>query len=438
MSHISHESPQEAKKAKLFYGWYMVMAGMGLHLWISIGWVYAKQIFFTPIALSFVWSRALMSGAFALERLEGSIASPVEGLLVDRYGPRKIMLLGTFLCGFGIISLAFLQNIYMFYFSVLLVALGQSAMMGIPRTWALVQWFRRLRGRALGIGGSGAILSGPMVIITVFLVDSLGWRPAFLVLGIATWCINGPLCLVFRNKPQEYGYLPDGDDPDEDPQSETNPNAKPGDKKVTSTSDEISLSVKQSLRTPAFWLLSLVFGAQTMGANAMNIHLIPYFESIHFSTTQAVSVLGMFTLLSAIGRLGGGWAFDFFNKKMVLAFILACEGIAFVIMVNVSVYWHVIPFALFWGIAFGGMIPARGVILSAYFGTENIGSIMGLAQAASVITGMLGPILLGAIFDITDSYVLGIWILAAAAFAAIPLIFMAKQPNLRPSDGTQS
>ena len=84
------------------------------------------------------------------------------------------------------------------------------------------------------------------------------------------------------------------------------------------------------------------------------------------------------------------------------------------------------------------MIPARGVILSAYFGTENIGSIMGLAQAASVITGMLGPILLGAIFDITDSYVLGIWILAAAAFAAIPLIFMAKQPNLRPSDGTQS
>ena len=88
MSHISHESPQEAKKAKLFYGWYMVMAGMGIHLWISIGWVYAKQIFFTPIALSFGWSRALMSGAFALERLEGSIASPVEGLLVDRYGPR--------------------------------------------------------------------------------------------------------------------------------------------------------------------------------------------------------------------------------------------------------------------------------------------------------------------------------------------------------------
>ncbi len=429
MSPIMDTSSQEAKKPKLFYGWYMVMAGMGIHLWISIGWVYAKQIFFTPIALSFGWSRALMSGAFALERLEGSIASPIEGLLVDRYGPRKMMLLGTFICGLGIISLAFLQNIYMFYLSVLLVALGQSMMMGIPRTWALVQWFRRLRGRALGIGGSGAILSGPLVIITVVLVDSLGWRSAFLVLGVATWCINGPLCLVFRNKPEEYGYLPDGDPPKDTIQDQSTLNASP--KKLSEI--EGSLTVKQALMAPAFWLLSLVFGAQTMGANAMNIHLIPYFESINFTTAEAVSVLGMFTLLSAIGRLGGGWAFDLFNKKMVLAFILACEGIAFVIMINVEVYWQVIPFALFWGIAFGGMIPARGVILSAYFGTENIGSVMGLAQAASVITGMLGPILLGAIFDITGSYVFGIWILAVAAFAAIPLIFMAQQPNLKPS-----
>jgi MFS family permease len=420
--------PVEKGKSRLFYGWYMVMAGMGIHLWISIGWVYAKQIFFTPIATSFGWSRALMSGAFALERLEGSIASPIEGLLVDRYGPKRIMLFGTFICGLGIISLAFLQNIYMFYLSVLLVALGQSMMMGIPRTWALVQWFRRLRGRALGIGGSGAILSGPLVIITVLLVDSLGWRSAFLVLGITTWCINGPLCLVFRNKPEEYGYLPDGDAP-EDPNQDQSQSAAASKKRADV---EGSLTVKQALKTPAFWMLSLVFGAQTMGANAMNIHLIPYFESINFTTSEAVSVLGMFTLLSAIGRLGGGWAFDFFNKRMVLAFILACEGIAFIIMVNVSVYWQVVPFALFWGIAFGGMIPARGVILSAYFGTESFGSITGLAQAASVFAGMLGPILLGAIFDITGSYIPGIWILAIVAFAAIPLIFMAKQPKLTP------
>ena len=150
-------------RPRIFCGWYMVAAGMGIHLWISVSWVYAKQVFFTPISMYFGWSRALMSGAFALERLEGSILSPIEGFLVDRYGPRKIMLIGSFITGLGIMSLSFLNNIYMFYASILLVSLGQSMALGIPRTWALVQWFRRLRGRALGIGGSGAVLSGLMI-----------------------------------------------------------------------------------------------------------------------------------------------------------------------------------------------------------------------------------------------------------------------------------
>ena len=203
-------------RPRIFYGWYMVAAGMGIHLWISVVWVYAKQVFFTPISMHFGWSRALMSGAFALERLEGSIVSPIEGFLVDKYGPRKIMVLGTFITGAGIMSLSFLNNIYMFYISILVVSLGQSMALGIPRTWAIVQWFRRLRGRALGIGGSGASLSGPLLFITLFLVEFLGWRPAFIVLGLSVWIINLPLAMVFRGRPHEYGYLPDGDQPEEE------------------------------------------------------------------------------------------------------------------------------------------------------------------------------------------------------------------------------
>ena len=421
---------QQARvRPRIFYGWYMVAAGMGIHLWLSIAWIYAKQIFFTPIAVSFGWSRALMSGAFALERLEGSIASPIEGFLVDRFGPRRIMLLGTFITGLGIISLSFLQNIYMFYGSVLLISLGQSMSLGIPRTWALVQWFRRLRGRALGIGGSGAVFSGPLVIITVLLVSYLGWRAAFLVLGVATWCINFPLVMVFRGRPHDYGYLPDGDSPKET-EEEPSPGATQSARTTVGSPDEGSLGVRQALRTPAFWLLSLIFGAQTMGSNALNIHLIPYFESIGFSTTQAVSVLGAFTLLSAVGRLGGGWAFDFFNKRAVLIGILGCQVTAFLIMANITAYWQIFPFALFWGIAFGGMIPARGVIISSYFGTGSFGSIQGLVQSVSVFGGMLGPILMGVVFDLTQSYVLGIYIIMSVAAAAIPLVVLARPPRL--------
>ncbi len=419
-------------RPRIFYGWYMVAAGMGIHLWISVSWVYAKQVFFTPISMYFGWSRALMSGAFALERLEGSILSPIEGFLVDRYGPRKIMLIGSFITGLGIMSLSFLNNIYMFYASILLVSLGQSMALGIPRTWALVQWFRRLRGRALGIGGSGAVLSGPMLIITVLLVQNFGWRSAFILLGLSVWIINIPLATVFRGRPQDYGYLPDGDQPET--QLEPAKDASEGEtqpaRKTAEESSEGSLGVKQALATPSFWLLSLVFGAQTMGTNALNIHLIPYFESIGFSTAQAVSVLGAFTLLSAIGRLGGGFAFDMWNSRLVMAAIMGSQVIAFFIMANVTAYWQIFPFALFWGIAFGGMIPARGYIISAYFGTRSFGAIQGLTQTVSVFGGMLGPVLMGLVFDMTDSYVIAIYIILAVAALAIPLLLLAKPPQL--------
>ena len=429
------QAEQSARtRPRIFYGWYMVAAGMGIHLWISVVWVYAKQVFFTPISMHFGWSRALMSGAFALERLEGSIVSPIEGFLVDRYGPRKIMVIGTFITGAGIMSLSFLNNIYMFYISILVVSLGQSMALGIPRTWAIVQWFRRLRGRALGIGGSGASLSGPLLFITLFLVEFLGWRPAFIVLGLSVWIINLPLAMVFRGRPHEYGYLPDGDPPEEEKpepaKDAAEGQAQPARQPAREESTEASLSVKQALLTPSFWLLSLVFGAQTLGTNALNIHLIPYFESIGFSTAQAVSVIGWFTVLSAIGRLGGGFAFDMWNSRVVMAGIMGCQVIGFFIMANVTSYWQVVPFALFWGLAFGGMIPARGYIISAYFGPGSFGAIQGLTQSVSVFGGMIGPVLMGLVFDLTDSYVLAIYIIMAAAALAIPLLLVARPPKL--------
>ena len=190
------------------------------------------------------------------------------------------------------------------------------------------------------------------------------------------------------------------------------------------------MGVKQALATPSFWLLSLVFGAQTLGTNALNIHLIPYFESIGFSTAQAVSVIGWFTVLSAIGRLGGGFAFDMWNSRLVMAGIMGCQVIGFFIMANVTSYWQVVPFALFWGLAFGGMIPARGYIISAYFGPGSFGSIQGLTQSVSVFGGMIGPVLMGLVFDLTDSYVIAIYIIMVAAALAIPLLLLARPPQL--------
>lgn len=413
----------------VFYGWYIVGAGMVLQMWLALAWVYGMQVFFTPLVKTFGWSRAAISGAFAMQRLEGSIVTPIEGFLVDRFGPRKIALIGAFIAGLGLISLSFLQAIWMFYASVLLVSLGTSASMGIPRTWSVVQWFRRLRGRALGIMASGAGISGPLLFIVVWLVATVGWRMAFVVLGVATWCICIPLSLVLRARPQQYGYLPDGDAPKEVEEERVQGEARPTERSRID-SNQGSLTVRQALGSPAFWILNLVFGAQSMGTSGLIVHQIPYFESIGFTRTEATSVLAIFTMLSVIGRLGGGWAMDFFDKRLALAGLVTCQATAFLILANITAFWQVLPFALLYGLAFGGMMPARGVIMSTYFGTQNFGAIQGLSQSATVVGGMVAPVLMGWVFDTTQSYVLAIYILMGVTAVAIPLTVFARPPRL--------
>ncbi len=367
-----------------------------------------------------------MSGAFSLQRLEGSIASPIEGFLVDRFGPRRLVLAGAFIAGLGLISLAFMESLWMFYGSVLLVSLGNSACVGIPRNWAIVQWFRRLRGRAMGIGASGAVISGPLVILVVWLVEAFGWRAAFVVMGLVTWLVCIPLALVFRSRPEQYGYLPDGDPPE--PEEAPSSDSPPGRGRSTGD-DAANMTVRQALRSRAFWVLTLVFGAQTMGVSGLVVHFIPYFESIGFTRAEAASVLGFYTVLSIFGRLGSGWLMDFVDKRVVLAGLLSCQAVGFLILANITSYWHVVPFALLYGTAFGGMMPARGMIISSFFGRQSFGAIHGLSQSATVVSGMVAPILMGWVFDQTQSYIIAIYILTAVAAIAVPLAFLARPPQ---------
>lgn len=412
---------------RVFYGWYIVAAGMGIHLWMSIAWIYGMQVFFTPLTEAFGWSRTLMSGAFSLQRLEGSVLQPIEGFLVDRYGPRKMVVVGIFSAGLGLVFLSYMNAVWMFYGAVLLISLGTSASIGIPRNWAIVQWFQRLRGRALGIGATGAVVSGPLLFVVAWLVETYGWSMSFRILGVATWVLCFPLALVYRGQPQQYGQLPDGG-----PAKASTPgtDAEAPRRRAREDPHQGSLTVRQALRTPAFWILTLVFGAQTMGVSGLIVHLIPYFESIGFSTNQAVSVLAYFTLLSAIGRLGGGWAMDMFDRRLVLAAILSFQTGAFLILASITTYWQVFPFALLYGIAFGGMMPSRAFIISSYFGTKSFGAIQGLTQSATVLSGVIAPLLMGGVYDLSGSYLVSIYILVAVTAVAIPLTMIARPPQL--------
>ena len=416
--------PRGRKKPRIFYGWYIVMAHMSLHFYISMVWVYGIGAFFNPIVAELGWTRTQFSLAASLNRLEGSVATPVEGYLVDRFGPRKLVLVGVPLVVIALILLSRVHSLITFYGAYLLVALGTSACLGIPFTVAVARWFRQRRGWAMGWLFSGATFSGLFLPLVILGNDELGWRTTMLLCGLGFLPLGLIAIAVVRDRPEPYGYLPDGVDPGEETAAPENPSrGAPAPAASGATAIE-------ALRTPAFWALTLIFGIASMGPSGMFLHQIAYFRSIGFTAAAAASTVGTFTLLSGIGRIGAGWVMDRMDYRWVLAGLVGLNVAGFLVLLNVTQYWHSVVYSLLFGVSFGGGIPARPIIVSGLFGTRAFGTIQGLIQSLTVVGGVVAPILMAWVYDTTGSYRAAILLLTALIGAALPLTLLL--PKMAP------
>lgn len=420
-----------ARRRRIFPGWYVVGGAMVIHFSVSVAFVYGFQAFFNPITQHFGWPRTVTAGAFSLQRLEGGFVSPIAGLLVDRVGTRSMAVAGVLLIGGGLVVLSQIQEAWHYYLGFIVISLGMSATFAsFPA--AVVHWFVRMRGRALGVMSSGPIPSGLFVPLVVLLIEVVGWRNALLLLGLAFVAIGLPAATFIRHHPQTYGYRPDGDPVEDDPGTTGQLQAAastPGPQDRTRHGAASGLSIRQAVTSPAFWLLALIFGVHQMGPGALFVVQIPYFESIGFSSQAAASTLGVFTVLSGIGRLGAGYLMDKWDRKKIVAGLMASNAVGLLVLVNITDYWMVFPFALFFGIAFGGMIPGRSILISEYFGIRNFASVQGIINSVDVVFGIATPFIVGLSFDLAGSYqpaFLGIAILIALS---TPLPLLLRKPR---------
>lgn len=227
------------------------------------------------------------------------------------------MLSGWGITGLGFLLMSRINSLWAFYGTVVLVAAGMSFGTGVVLNTAVAHWFTKKRSQALAITYIGPGVSGLLAPLLALSIGQVGWRNTITIVGIASWVIGIPLSLLFRDKPGQYGYLPDGEI--RAPMSETasEPNLRSSSEIVEPASDSSArgFTAKAALRTRAFWLLSLVFFFQQIGASAVTVHIVAYLESVKIPTAiAAVAVTGM-TLCSLIGRLGFGFIGDFTNKK---------------------------------------------------------------------------------------------------------------------------
>ena len=173
--------------------------------------------------------------------------------------------------------------------------------MGVGFNTAIVNWFRRQRGKALGIGFSGGALSGPFVVIVVWLEATYGWRESALILGAGMLLLGIPCAMLIRSKPSDMGMNPDGD----------------SDAEVAAMGNPVEggMTSMQALRDRNFWLLALIYGVLMTGISGFMLHQIPYLVSLGFSREAGAASLGVMTLVSLLGRVLGGMLMDYLSRR---------------------------------------------------------------------------------------------------------------------------
>ena len=420
------------RKKKIFYGWWIVAAAIVLNFFVGGTFVYGFTVFFNPIRNTFGWGAAVTSVAFTLQRLESGFLEAAAGFLVDRVGPRKLMLGGWGAVGLGFLMMSRVNSLWSFYGSFLLIAVGMSFAAFIVIFAPIANWFEKKRSRAMTLVATGFGASGMLVPLVAYAVGELGWRETLVIVAVVAWVIGIPLSLVMRHKPEQYGYLPDGVVLADKGGSAKPDNSESIGETPGGDSDPIAtgLTLRASVRTKAFWLLAAVFFFQFIGASAVMVHLVPYLESVEVSSTLAATVVTGVTVSSLIGRLGFGLVGDFANKRYLITIGITLQTIGVFILsfVTKDRIWLIVPYLLTYAPGFGATVPLRLALIADYFGSRNYGTIMGIMTLISMAGGLASPIIAGWIFDTTGSYQLAWQLFALITIPAIPLKLLSKAP----------
>jgi MFS family permease len=377
---------------RVFYGWWITLACSLIGLYVAGAIFFGFTAFFEPIAAEFAWSYTQISFAVSLRGLEMGIFAPLIGFLADYFGPRKVLLGGTITTGVGLILLGQTQSLAMFYGAFVLLAFGAGGCTSVVTMTAVANWFRKKAGIALGVVGSGIGAGGLMVLLIVRLIDLYQWRTTLMILGLGMWAIGIPLSLVIRNRPEHYGFLPDGEMPGTSRQGH----------KIHDNGVEIGL--KEALKMRTFLYLNLAEFVRMMTIVAVFTHIMPYLSSVGMSRTTAGMVTAAIPLIGIIGRFGFGWLGDIYDKKYVLAVTIGLIFFGMLALSFVHMRWIIIPFLIMYSLGHGGSMVVRSAIVREYFGRDSFGKMLGIIMGSASIGGIIGPTLAGWSFDTLGSY----------------------------------
>ncbi|MEE8353911.1 MAG: MFS transporter, partial [Dehalococcoidales bacterium] len=296
---------------------------------------------------------------------------------------------------------------------------------------AMTNWFVRKRGLALGIRWA---FSGVLVLpLITWLISNQGWRAACVIGGVVMLVVGWTLTWFFvrQHRPEHYGLLPDGariDDAD---------GADAGqliDRGVEYAADfhEIEFTLRQAMRTPAYWLMLAGLAMHGTALTSLLTHLIPLLTDMGIDPTAAAAMTMIAGMTSIASRFGTGVLADRVGKSslrmiMVAAYALQAGGIAlFATNPTESVIY---PFLILFYVGMGATMILTSILGGRYFGRKAFGSIRGSTAIISMPIAMLGPVYAGWVYDSTGGYIPALTLFAWLLGAAAVLMFFARPPK---------
>jgi MFS family permease len=398
---------------------------VALHPWILVGavWItlaiasglyFSFPIFFVALLEEFSWSRGATAAAFSISAVMQGLLSPVVGTLVDRLGPRRVMLGGALVLGVACVFSSQINSLWSLYLIVgVLAAAGVCAVSWVPTGTLIARWFTERRGSAMGIAfsgmGAGVLAVGPLA---QWLIAGYGWRAAYLVLGLGTLAMLLPLIwLGVRDAPGDAAPARD----------------------TAGKSPRWGAEVGDALRTRAFWALFFAYFCTPLAVFSVVTHQVAFAVDHGFPRLFVAGIFGLTGLLSVVGRIGFGIAADRVGRATSATISYGCTALGTLCLLSLESWPHVAAlyaYAILFGLGFG----ARGPIITAMAAQlfpGRFGAIYGFLSVGNGIGGGVAPWFGGFVHDVTGSYRLAFLIAVGFCAAGSLCFWLARPPRGR-------
>lgn len=417
----------DAKKSpKIFFGWWTNIVTAILTGLAQVFTIQGSSALFKPISSEFGLSRAQTSITSGVGILLNGIIFLLAGWLSDKFGSKRVIISGACIAGTAMVWLGFVTTSLIYFVVWGLTVAGVSMGFTVAIDTLLTNWFVQKRGLAFSIRFAVmGLIPAMMLPLISWLISAHGWRTTALIWGgLVLTGIPFLIYFVGQGRPEFYGLLPDG--------AKKEPSSEADVKTMTARAEEEDFTIRQIVRTPTYWVLTIVLVLFRVVVQGVNIHIIPFLTDMGISPISAGSMLAMTSLFMIPSRFFGGIIADRIQKKY-LKFLIAgtlllwASGITIYLLTATIVGVYV--FLALWGFGSGSFTPLDIVLRSRYFGRKAYGQQQGISSLLSAPVAFFAPIYTGWMYDVTGNYTTSFTIYAVLAIISAATICLAQIPT---------